>query len=239
MTGKSPATGAKRQCVQSGSSNTSATDTTLTASSSQRHSDAGDTKDRTAKRLQAFEFDGEDEKGDGKQRTLWEPKDLPDVLSQEDERNENEAIAVSDESDSGEPPVNKSAVKNRGGKLGSGGKAGPSSSKAVSKKSSTFLDKFSSPSSCAVPGKKSQVKYTPLEQQYIAIKEQYTDAVLLVECGYKYRFFGHDAEVSVYSGLRVWSHPLNDHIPSDGPVLPENGIIPSLLRLNIDSHVPL
>ena len=27
------------------------------------------------------------------------------------------------------------------------------------------------------------------------IKEKYPDAVLFVECGYKYRFFGEDAEV--------------------------------------------
>lgn len=28
------------------------------------------------------------------------------------------------------------------------------------------------------------------------MKEQYKDAILCVECGYKYRFFGEDAEVS-------------------------------------------
>ena len=37
--------------------------------------------------------------------------------------------------------------------------------------------------------------YTPLEQQVIQIKEQHKDALLAVECGYKYRFFGEDAEV--------------------------------------------
>ena len=39
-------------------------------------------------------------------------------------------------------------------------------------------------------------QYTPLEQQYMAIKSQYPDAILFVECGYKYRFFGEDAEVA-------------------------------------------
>ena len=38
--------------------------------------------------------------------------------------------------------------------------------------------------------------YTPLEQQYIAIKANYPDSVLFVECGYKYKFFGEDAEAS-------------------------------------------
>ena len=45
-------------------------------------------------------------------------------------------------------------------------------------------------------GAKGKVKYTPLEQQFMAIKEKYQDAILFVECGYKYRFFGEDAEVS-------------------------------------------
>jgi len=38
--------------------------------------------------------------------------------------------------------------------------------------------------------------YTPLEQQFIAIKADYPDALLFVECGYKYRFFGEDAEIA-------------------------------------------
>lgn len=37
--------------------------------------------------------------------------------------------------------------------------------------------------------------YTPLELQFIEMKKKYKDAVLCVECGYKYRFFGQDAEV--------------------------------------------
>lgn len=36
---------------------------------------------------------------------------------------------------------------------------------------------------------------TPLEKQVMAIKEQYPDAILFVECGYRYRFFDKDAEV--------------------------------------------
>lgn len=37
--------------------------------------------------------------------------------------------------------------------------------------------------------------YTPLEEQVIQLKQQHKDALLAVECGYKYRFFGEDAEV--------------------------------------------
>ncbi|KAF9919211.1 Mismatch repair protein msh3, partial [Linnemannia zychae] len=38
--------------------------------------------------------------------------------------------------------------------------------------------------------------YTPLEQQYLDIKEQYPDAILCIEVGYKYRFFDKDAEIA-------------------------------------------
>ncbi|KAF9544712.1 Mismatch repair protein msh3 [Mortierella hygrophila] len=38
--------------------------------------------------------------------------------------------------------------------------------------------------------------YTPLEQQYLDIKGQYPDALLCIEVGYKYRFFGKDAEIA-------------------------------------------
>jgi hypothetical protein len=41
------------------------------------------------------------------------------------------------------------------------------------------------------------VKYTPLEKQVIAIKERHPDVILFVEVGYKYRFFGPDAEVGI------------------------------------------
>lgn len=38
--------------------------------------------------------------------------------------------------------------------------------------------------------------YTPLEQQVIQLKQQHQDVLLAVECGYKYRFFGEDAEIA-------------------------------------------
>ena len=36
---------------------------------------------------------------------------------------------------------------------------------------------------------------TPLEKQFVDIKAKHSDALLFVECGYKYRFFGDDAQV--------------------------------------------
>ena len=47
-----------------------------------------------------------------------------------------------------------------------------------------------------VPDSRLAKSYTPLEQQFLAIKRQHPDAVLFVECGYRYRFFGEDAKVS-------------------------------------------
>ncbi|KAM4051311.1 DNA mismatch repair protein Msh3 [Anomaloglossus baeobatrachus] len=47
--------------------------------------------------------------------------------------------------------------------------------------------------------------YTPLEEQYMEIKEKYKDAILCVECGYKYRFFGEDAEIAARE-LNIYCH---------------------------------
>ncbi|KAJ3218681.1 Mismatch repair protein msh3 [Dinochytrium kinnereticum] len=37
------------------------------------------------------------------------------------------------------------------------------------------------------------IKYTPLEQQYLDVKKKYPDCLLVVEVGYKFRFFEEDA----------------------------------------------
>lgn len=39
-------------------------------------------------------------------------------------------------------------------------------------------------------------KLTPMEEQVVAIKNKNPDIVLLVECGYKFKFFGRDAEIA-------------------------------------------
>jgi DNA mismatch repair protein MSH3 len=38
--------------------------------------------------------------------------------------------------------------------------------------------------------------WTPLEQQFRDIKSDYPDILLMMECGYRYRFFGGDAEIA-------------------------------------------
>lgn len=47
--------------------------------------------------------------------------------------------------------------------------------------------------------KPTKIVYTPLELQFLELKKQYKDAILCIECGYKYRFFGDDAEVRFFS----------------------------------------
>lgn len=77
--------------------------------------------------------------------------------------------------------------------------------KPLSKAQSDVLGKFTAvrtkmtnvSSASGKANRKSKCKYTPLEQQFVTIKDKYPDAVLFVECGYKYRFFGEDAEVGM------------------------------------------
>ncbi|XP_069080633.1 DNA mismatch repair protein Msh3 isoform X3 [Pleurodeles waltl] len=54
-------------------------------------------------------------------------------------------------------------------------------------------------------GRRSKSTYTPLELQYMEIKAKNKDAVLCVECGYKYRFFGEDAEIAAKE-LNIFCH---------------------------------
>lgn len=52
-----------------------------------------------------------------------------------------------------------------------------------------------------------KVKFTPLEKQFVDIKKKNRDKVLLVECGYKFLFFGEDALIAskvcrIYCGFK-------------------------------------
>ncbi|KAM7415952.1 hypothetical protein PAMA_018156 [Pampus argenteus] len=73
-----------------------------------------------------------------------------------------------------------------GGGGGGGGRGGEGGRAAES----------SPPSDSSAASKRSKSVYTPLEQQVIQLKQQHKDALLAVECGYKYRFFGEDAEIA-------------------------------------------
>ena len=45
-------------------------------------------------------------------------------------------------------------------------------------------------------GPNPNLKPTPLEKQVLEFKEKFPDLILFVECGYRYRFFGKDAEIA-------------------------------------------
>lgn len=61
------------------------------------------------------------------------------------------------------------------------------------------------PGGATPANKRSKSVYTPLELQYLELKQQHRDAVLCVECGYKYRFFGEDAEIAARE-LNIYCH---------------------------------
>ncbi|XP_062924627.1 DNA mismatch repair protein Msh3 [Mobula hypostoma] len=62
-----------------------------------------------------------------------------------------------------------------------------------------------------------KMAYTPLELQFLEIKKQHKDAVLCVECGYKYRFFGDDAEIAARE-LNIYCHPDHNFMTASIPV---------------------
>ncbi|XP_031426428.1 DNA mismatch repair protein Msh3 [Clupea harengus] len=57
----------------------------------------------------------------------------------------------------------------------------------------------------SAPNRRTKSIYTPLEQQFLEIKKQHKDTLLGVECGYKYRFFGEDAEIAAKE-LNIFCH---------------------------------
>ncbi|KAK4571663.1 hypothetical protein RGQ29_030181 [Quercus rubra] len=73
-----------------------------------------------------------------------------------------------------------------------------------------FLDKLLEPSPTRLeqtPKTQSscKTKYTPLEQQVVELKDRYPDVLLMVEVGYRYRFFGQDAEIAARV-LGIYAH---------------------------------
>jgi DNA mismatch repair protein MSH3 len=48
----------------------------------------------------------------------------------------------------------------------------------------------------SIAAKKSRSKLTPMEKQVLEIKRSHMDTVLVVEVGYKFRFFGEDARIA-------------------------------------------
>uniref|UniRef100_A0A8D2IXP6 DNA mismatch repair protein MSH3 n=1 Tax=Varanus komodoensis TaxID=61221 RepID=A0A8D2IXP6_VARKO len=68
----------------------------------------------------------------------------------------------------------------------------------------------------ATLNKTTKTGYTPLELQFLEMKNQYKDAILFVECGYKYRFFGDDAEIAAKE-LNIFCHKNHNFMTASIP----------------------
>ncbi|RZR91100.1 hypothetical protein BHM03_00019148 [Ensete ventricosum] len=58
--------------------------------------------------------------------------------------------------------------------------------------------------------------YTPLEQQVLELKSKYPDVLLMIEVGYKYRFFGEDAEIAARV-LGIFAHVDHNFLTASVP----------------------
>ncbi|KAI9683341.1 MAG: Mismatch repair protein msh3 [Trizodia sp. TS-e1964] len=72
----------------------------------------------------------------------------------------------------------------------------------------------------AKAGKKAETKLTPLEKQMLEIKRKHMDTILVIEVGYKFRFFGEDARIAarelsivcIPGKYRYDEHPSEQHL---------------------------
>ncbi|KAG7240038.1 hypothetical protein INR49_028041 [Caranx melampygus] len=124
------------------------------------------------------------------------PRDVPDHHSnknrpqwaEEEQEDDDEAEEEFNEmASSGVAAKKQPFVLSQFAKSGRGGVGGGGGGKATN---------LNPPSDASAPSRRSKSTYTPLEQQVIQLKEKHKDALLAVECGYKYRFFGEDAEIA-------------------------------------------
>ncbi|XP_065313592.1 DNA mismatch repair protein Msh3-like isoform X1 [Gordionus sp. m RMFG-2023] len=63
---------------------------------------------------------------------------------------------------------------------------------------------------------KSFRKFTPLELQFLNMKNEWPDAILMIECGYRYRFFGDDAQMASKL-LNIQCNPDKNFVTSSVP----------------------
>ncbi|KAK4734507.1 hypothetical protein R3W88_008768 [Solanum pinnatisectum] len=83
-----------------------------------------------------------------------------------------------------------------------------------------FLDKLLEPSYHLFEPSKcheiANLKYTPLEQQVVELKTKYPDVLLMIEVGYRYRFFGQDAE-NAARVLGIYAHMDHNFLTASVP----------------------
>ncbi|CAM8996601.1 unnamed protein product [Rhodiola kirilowii] len=68
-----------------------------------------------------------------------------------------------------------------------------------------FLDKLLEPSDSSIQTSEKSQKLTPLESQVVELKKKFPDVLLMIEVGYRYRFFGQDAE-NAARVLGIYAH---------------------------------
>ncbi|XP_054466759.1 DNA mismatch repair protein Msh3 isoform X3 [Anoplopoma fimbria] len=119
-------------------------------------------------------------------------------FEEEEELKEKEEEDVKEEESSGLHAAKQGFRLSQFAKSGGGGRGGR-------RRRQERGVELSPPSDSGNPSRRSKSAYTPLEQQVIQLKQQHKDALLAVECGYKYRFFGEDAEIAAKE-LNIVSH---------------------------------
>lgn len=141
----------------------------------------------------------EDEKTDGASSKICDqgssmrpPRDVTDQHS-----NNNRPQQMEEEHDEDEEEGSGPAATKQGVHLSQFAKSGGGAG-------ARFAE-LSPPSDSNAASRRSKSVYTPLEQQVIQLKQQHKDALLAVECGYKYRFFGEDAEIAAKE-LNIFCH---------------------------------
>ncbi|CAN1264857.1 DNA mismatch repair protein MSH3 [Linum perenne] len=84
-----------------------------------------------------------------------------------------------------------------------------------------FLDKLLEPTPIefeTLNPQSSIQNYTPLEQQVVELKSKYPDVILMIEVGYKYRFFGEDAGVASRV-LGIYAHVNHNFLTASIPTV--------------------
>ncbi|CAL4122937.1 unnamed protein product, partial [Meganyctiphanes norvegica] len=152
----------------------------------------------TVSKLESFSYDSLKDTEESKCNEKDEPMQV----------NECDISGINENKENVVKKIDQNGVRN---KLGAFKAKGPTEEQTVQIASTENSD--SQTSSSDEPGKpklgplKPQpgVKLTPLEQQVVAIKEKNPNCLLFVECGYKYRFFGCDAEIAA-AELNIIAH---------------------------------
>ncbi|CAI8604502.1 unnamed protein product [Vicia faba] len=83
-----------------------------------------------------------------------------------------------------------------------------------------FLQKLLEPSppDPQLPSSSQPVKFTPLEEQVVELKAKHPDVLLMIEVGYKYRFFGQDAETAARV-LGIYAHMNHNFLTASIPTV--------------------